>query len=1343
MTLATGLVLAAEQVESDIPIAKGPFQPTWDSLQKHQTPAWYEDAKFGIYAHWGGYCVPAFGNEWYPRGIYIKGSAEYKHHLSTYGDPSKFGYKDFIPMFKAEKFDADAWAELYARAGAKFAGPVAEHHDGFSMWASKVNRWNAKDMGPHRDVVGELLAAIHKQGLKSMVSFHHHYYMPSDFGPTGYYQVLAGSDVADPQYADLYQKRPFEQEHKVWLRKIMEVVDSYQPDLVWMEMWSDKLPEVYRREALAHYFNRAAERNKEVVFTHKGEFGPLPVLDLERRRKDAASPEIWQTDDSIAGGTWCYVQGFQMKPVVELIHELIDIVSKNKTLLLNVCPMADGSFPDDQKQLLYAIGDWLKVNGEAIYATQARAGDLWKEGNFLRFTKSKDDKYVYAISLRWPGENLRIKTVQPRDGSEIRMLGFTEPLPWKWNASEKVLSIQIPKALQDKDKRPCRHAYALKIEQVARVVESGAAGKNAAPRNLAKAAQVFTSAAGHKTLTAPNNSFTPPHSNDTDHGTCNNSPQQGMQWVEYRWSRPINTDSIEVYWHDDNRGIRLPKACRLQYWDGNTYLPVKHANGLEMEEHVFINEATFEPVQTTRLRLEFGSDSNSTGILVWRVSDAGGSPAFPPTVAAGGERTVITGGKTLLKGSIRDDDESGSPVVTWSKLTGPGEAQFADAHALSTTAVLSAEGSYELKLSASSGGLEGSGVVHVDVLPMPPKTHLQQVAMQPYKVDGPLWNGRIKALITQWIPHCYNKLSDTNLPEGGIQNFVEAAKKLAGQPAKDHSGWFFSNAYVHNTVEAMCWALMVDAQGDKDILVAQAAIREKLADWIPKILAAQEPNGYLQTFYTIKGLKPWTNRGDHEGYVAGYFIESAIAHYEATKRTDERMIRAARKLADCWCEHIGPAPKMSWFDGHQEMELALQRLAEFVDKTEGPGAGDKYLQLSKFLLDCRGGGGPYDQAHLPVTQQYEAVGHAVRAAYSYAAMAGIAMETHDIDYLSAVQSIWHNLIDTKYYVTGGIGSGETDEGFGANYSLPNNGYCESCSSCGLVFLQHTLDLTWHDARYADLLEETLYNALLGSVDLEGKNFTYTNALDDGGKRYLWHGCPCCVGNIPRTLLMLPAWTYAKGHDSLYVNLFIGSTMTIDDVAETRVEMVQETDYPWNGKVSITVNPAAEKHFSIKVRVPNRSVSKLYTLTPNCPGLLSLAVNGQAVDLKAAAQAVEQGYTTIDRTWKAGDRIEFELPMPIQRAKADERVVTDRGRVALRCGPIIYCIESEDQQDFEKAALTDDSALATAWKPELLGGVTVIEGAFSGGAKMTAIPYYARNNRGGRSIVWIKSAGAAK
>ncbi len=468
----------------------------------------------------------------------------------------------------------------------------------------------------------------------------------------------------------------------------------------------------------------------------------------------------------------------------------------------------------------------------------------------------------------------------------------------------------------------------------------------------------------------------------------------------------------------------------------------------------------------------------------------------------------------------------------------------------------------------------------------------------------------------------------------------------------------------------MCLALMFDPQGDREIIAAQAAIKQKLDDWIPKILSAQEPDGYLQTFYTLNGLKRWTNKGDHEGYTAGYFIEAALAHYLMTGKTDDRMYRAARRLADCWCNHIGPAPKKSWYDGHEELEQALVRLGKFVDAEEGPGKGEKYIELARFLLDCRGAPGTpgrgeeYDQSHLPVTRQYEAVGHAVRAAYLYSGMAGVAMETGDVDYQSALLSIWENLIYKRYYVTGGIGSGETSEGFGPNYSLPNNAYCESCSNCGLLFFQHKMNAIFQESRFADLYEDTFYNAILGDVDLEAKNFTYTNALDSSEKRYPWHGCPCCVGNIPRTLLMLPTWMYATGKDSLYVNLYAGSTVTVDNVAGTKVEIEQTTDYPWSGKVAIVVRPALEKQFSVHLPVFARNASRLYASQPAAEGLKSLAVNGSRETVK-----FQNGYAVIARKWKSGDRIELELPLGPQRVKADERVAADRGRVALRYGPL--------------------------------------------------------------------------
>ena len=850
--------------------------------------------------------------------------------------------------------------------------------------------------------------------------------------------------------------------------------------------------------------------------------------------------------------------------------------------------------------------------------------------------------------------------------------------------------------------------------------------------NLALVAETSTSfVSGHETINALNDGHDPSDSNDNAHGAYGNWPRSGAQWVQYQWSQPVSTNKIDVYWFDDGRGVRLPKACRLTYWDGDRFVPVANPSGLGLAANKY-NATTFDEVRSTMLRLELESNgASSTGVLEWKVYDSGKSPNFAPRVEAGVDRVVVLPGKTHLNGTVKDDGKvNAAPAVAWSKDSGPGAVVFDRADSAVTAASFSAVGAYVLKLTASDGPLTSSDTLSVVVDSPSPAVHLTPVHTSTYRINSPLWSARLKKLIVNWIPHCYNQMSDPSVKEGGIENFVQAGNKLAGRLHSGHKGAVFANAWVHNTVESMCVALMVDPQGDQEIADAQHVIRKKLDDWIPKILSAQEADGYLQTFYTLNNRPRWTNKHDHEGYLAGYFIESAIAHCQMTDRADPRMYQAAKRLADCWCDNVGPPPKKYYYDGHQELEQALVRLARFVDEVEGAGKGKKYLELAKLLMDSRRNGEEYDQSHLPAIQQYEAVGHAVRAVYSYSGMADIAMETGDPDYLSAARSLWDNIVNRKYYVTGGVGSGETSEGFGKDYSLPNHAYCESCAGCGELFFQHKMNLIFHDAKYADLCEETLYNAILGALDLEAKNYTYTNPLDAQGARYPWHVCPCCVGNIPRTLLMLPTWTYATSADSIYVNLFIGSTVTLGKVAGVDVQMVQATDYPWSGNVAITVNPAAEKRFAVKVRSPNRSVSELYASTPDSDGIASIAVNGTVISPR-----LEKGYAVITRTWKAGDRIDLVLPMNVQRIKASDKVAADVGRVALRRGALIYNIESVDQNVDQ--VLAPDSALTTEWKPDLLGGVMVIKGAFAGGAPLTAVPNYARNNRGGRSIVWLK------
>jgi len=798
------------------------------------------------------------------------------------------------------------------------------------------------------------------------------------------------------------------------------------------------------------------------------------------------------------------------------------------------------------------------------------------------------------------------------------------------------------------------------------------------------------------------------------------------QWVGYEWPQPVTTNRIDLFLWDYYGQLALPSAYSLQYWNGEAFVPVEHPEGLGLESGIF-NTTTFDPVETTALRIAVDSAlSLALNVVEWKVYLAPGAPGVAPIISAGQDRVVMQGGRTWLTGSAKS--VTGLTGVRWTKKSGPGAVSFEDTKSMETTATFSEIGEYTIQLTAKEGRQKSTSELKVQVQTPPPPERLDVVYTKPYKINSPLWSDRAKALIVNWIPWCIDQINRTNLPtgQGGMDNFIEAAKALRGEPHGRHLGYVFSNAWVHQTIESMCIALMVDPQGDPDIIRAHQKMRATLEDWIPKILAAQEPDGYLHTAWTLRDTTRWKSkwaeetRGNHEGYVAGYFIESAINHYTLTNGSDRRLYDAAKKLADCWVNNIGP-DKIHWFDGHQEMEQALVRFGRFVNDMEGNHQGDSYIDLAKFLLDNRAGGAEYDQSHVPVQQQYEAVGHAVRAVYSYSAMADVAAETGDIDYQSATMSLWDNIMHKKYYITGGIGSGETSEGFGDDYSLGNHAYCEACSSCGMIFFQYKMNLAYHDAHYADCYEETIYNALLGSLDLEGKNFFYDNPLVSNRARYDWHVCPCCVGNIPRTLLMIPTWTYVRGAEGIYVNLFIGSTIQVEKVAGTTVEMVQETDYPWSGEVAIIVNPQESKEFTLFVRVPDRSTSKLYVAEPPVKGLTSLTLNGEPINIE-----VENGYVPIRRVWQAGDRVELSMPMEVQKATADERIVANRDRVALRYGPLVYNVETADQADIHQSL--GNGPLEAVWMPELLRGVMAIRGNWSDGSPMLAIPNFARNNR---------------
>lgn len=404
------------------------FEPTLESLEKADpAPEWFMDAKFGIYFHWGVYSVPMYANEWYPRSMYIKGSAENRHHREVYGDPEVWPYHNFItgardkqgnfvqfaPKLKSQggNFDPEEWAQLFADAGARFAGAVAEHHDGFSMWASKVNPWNAKDMGPKLDLVKMFAEAIRKKDMKVILSMHHAYNI------TGFYDAVPPTD--DPELQKLYGQQGTEKNEAYWLSKHKEIIDFYKPDIIWQDFNLHRISQPVLLQFLAYYYNKAAEWDKEVVATYKdGLNTKCAVLDYERGGPSGITDYYWLTDDAISSSSWSYTEGIGYYSKKQVMHGFIDRISKNGNLLLNISPMPDGTIPEEQKDLLQTIGTWLKKYGEAIYSTRAweKYGEgptpmgaahgvmgAPKEGTAkdIRFTRSKDASTLFAILMGW------------------------------------------------------------------------------------------------------------------------------------------------------------------------------------------------------------------------------------------------------------------------------------------------------------------------------------------------------------------------------------------------------------------------------------------------------------------------------------------------------------------------------------------------------------------------------------------------------------------------------------------------------------------------------------------------------------------------------------------------------------------------------------------------------------------------------------------------------------------------------------------------------------------------------------------------------------------------------
>lgn len=608
------------------------------------------------------------------------------------------------------------------------------------------------------------------------------------------------------------------------------------------------------------------------------------------------------------------------------------------------------------------------------------------------------------------------------------------------------------------------------------------------------------------------------------------------------------------------------------------------------------------------------------------------------------------------------------------------------------------------------------------------------------KVTDNFWGQRLQASREVTIPLAFSKCEEM----GRYENFVKAA-----HPSDTYKveGFSFDDTDVYKTIEGASYSLQT--YPDKKM--------QKYIDSVLVIVAgAQEPDGYLYTARTMNPKHPhnWAGKErwvavenlSHEFYNLGHMIEGAVAHYQATGKRN--FLNIAIKYADCVCREIGNGPQQKkYVPGHQIAEMALVKLYMVT--------GDKkYLDQAKFFLDTRGYTSrkdAYSQAHKPVVEQDEAVGHAVRAVYMYSGMADVAAITGDSSYIKAIDKIWDNIVSKKIYITGGIGARHAGEAFGNNYELPNqSAYCETCAAIGNVYMNYRLFLLHGDAKYFDVLERTLYNGLISGVSLDGGSFFYPNPLSSNGKysRKPWFGCACCPSNVSRFIPSLPGYVYAVKNDQVYVNLYLSNKAELK-VDKKKILLEQETGYPWNGDIRLKITQG-NQDFTMKLRIPgwvrgNVLPSDLYSYADNQKPAYQVSVNGQTVE-----SDVNDGYLSIARKWKKGDVVEVHFDMIPRIVKANPKVEADHGRVAVERGPIVYCAEWPDNRfNVHSILLNQHPQFKVTDKPELLYGIRQITTdaqalsydkagkLVTKDVELTLIPYYAWAHRGeGDMEVWL-------
>lgn len=624
---------------------------------------------------------------------------------------------------------------------------------------------------------------------------------------------------------------------------------------------------------------------------------------------------------------------------------------------------------------------------------------------------------------------------------------------------------------------------------------------------------------------------------------------------------------------------------------------------------------------------------------------------------------------------------------------------------------------------------------------------IKPVSFTDVLITDSFWLPRMETNRKVTIPFAFNKCEET----GRIDNFEKAGGLIPGE----FEGIRYNDSDVYKIMEGASYSLSL--RDDPEL--------EKYLDkLIEKIRAAQEEDGYLYTARTINpdnpppgaGEERWSNLGSsHELYNVGHMYEAAVAHYQATGKRN--FLDIALKNADFIAETFGPDKKQG-FPGHQEIEIGLVKLYRVTGKK-------KYLKLAKFFLDQRGRiehpkkfpeDSPFSiynqdwylQAHKPVVEQEEAIGHAVRGLYMYSAMADAAALIGDEDYIQAIDRIWENVVSKKIYITGGIGASRRGESFGENYVLPNKtAYNETCAAIGNIFWNHRLFLLHGHARYIDVLERTLYNGFLSGISLSGDKFFYPNPLESDGEykfnqgeatRKEWFDCACCPGNIARFLPSFPGYVYSHTDDSIFVNLFVGDK-SVFNMGKNKIKIIQETHYPWEGNIKITLEPEKSAEFTVYIRIPgwarNEPIpSSLYSFVDTLEKEPVLQVNNEIVD-----PALERGYAKIKRTWEKGDVIKLDLPMPVRKIKAHEKVEEDRGKISFQRGPLVFCFEGVDNDGRVLDRAVDmDAPIKVEFRPDLLNGVPVLIAQDQKGEPLKAVPYYAWSHRGvGEMAVWMK------